>query len=62
MHGIKNCLKRTFVEHVDLESVDNEELFRARRRVGWMGFDSLYDAWLIANFNQFRVDENSFTR
>ena len=58
------CLKGNFYDDVDLSRRDNHALFTSRRKVGWKKSDSLFDAWLLANFNESRsvFDLELFTR
>ena len=62
--AVFHCLQGKFVGHVDLERINNHELFTSRRKVGWARTDSLFDAWLLANFDESRpvFDLDLFTR
>ena len=62
--AVYNCVQGKFVGHVDLDQINNHELFVSRKKVGWSKNDSLFDAWLLANYNESRpvFDLDLFTR
>ena len=54
--AVYNCIKGTeWRENVDLNRINNHDLFMSRRKVGWRDCDSLYDAWLLTNFGETRT-------
>ena len=59
-----HCVKGSFVGHIRLNDKNNHDLFVSRRKIGWNGADSLYDAWLLANHDESRscFDRELFTR
>ena len=48
------CLQGKFQGHIDLGNRNNHDLFTSRPKVGWKKSDTLYDAWLLVNFNESR--------
>ena len=53
-----------FEGHINLDDRNNYDLFVSRRKMGWGKTDSLYEAWLLSNFNECRGSFNRelFTR
>ena len=62
--AVYHCIQGKFHGHIELNDRDNHDLFNSRRKIGWNGPDSLYDAWLLANHNESRssFDRELFTR
>ena len=58
------CIQGKFEGHIKLDDKNNHDLFMSRRKMGWRKIDSLYEAWLLANFNECRGSFNRdlFTR
>ena len=52
--AVNNCVQGKFFGHINLDVINNHELFTSRRKVGWSKNDSLFDAWLLANFDESR--------
>ena len=53
------CVQGKFEGHINLDDKNNYDLFVSRRRLAWAKIDSLYEAWLLSNFNEYR---DLFTR
>ena len=53
--AIFNCVKGGYKEFIRFDgATDTLMLFNCRRKNMWKGRDSLYDAWLIVNFGEWR--------
>ena len=62
--AVYHCIQGRFEGHVKLDDRNNYDLFVSRRKMGWTKADSLYDAWLLANFEETRgsFDLDLFSR
>ena len=57
--GVYNCLKGSHKNYIKFDGpIDTLMLFECRRKNKWKGADSLYDAWLIGSFNEYRDQFN----